>query len=281
MGGQPVSRADSIRKLIEETESPRTRGSLAADLRSLGLDTGDTVIVHSSLRSLGWVNGGAVAVVQALCDVVTAAGTIVVPAHSYSYSDPVSWRNPQAPAAWVTTLRETMPAFEPGLAPTERMGQIVEVFRRLPGTVRSRHPVTSFAAWGRNAGFVAEGHAYENGQGEGSPLARVYDLDGQILLLGVAYDRNTSFHLAEYRVAETARRRSSLPVPQEGRVEWREFDEITFMSDAWLTELGEAFEAAGHVRVGRVGSAEARLVSQRQAVDFAVGWLESKYRRPT
>ena len=128
-------------------------------------------------------------------------------------------------------------------------------------------------------------------KGEGSPLARVYDLDGRILLLGVAYDRNTSFHLAEYRipethlveylVAETARRKELLPAPEHRRVVWREFDEIAFMSDAWLTELGEAFEATSHVRVGRVGSAEDRLVSQRRSVDFAVGWLQSRYRSPT
>ncbi len=272
-----MSRADSIRRLIEETGSPRTRESLASDLRALGLEAGDTAIVHSSLSSLGWVNGGAVAVVQALCDVVTADGTIVVPTHSYNYVDPAGWRDSPVPEAWIATLRETLPAFEPGLAPTTRMGQIVEVFRGLPGAIRSRHPVTSFAAWGRHARSVTEGHTYKNGQGEGSPLARVYDLDGKILLLGVGYDRNTSFHLAEYRVADTARLRKLLPVPEEGRVVWREFDEISFMSDAWLMELGEAFEAAGHGRVGAVGSAVARLLSQRQAVDFAVGWLRRRY----
>ena len=273
-----MSRGDSIRKLIEKTGSPRTRESLATDLRSMGLDAGDTVIVHSSLSSLGWVNGGAVAVVQALCDAVTADGTIVMPAHSYNYTDPAGWQDSPVPDAWVVTLRETLPAFEPGLAPTTRMGQIVEVFRSLPGAIRSRHPVTSFAAWGRHARSVTEGHTYENGQGEGSPLARVYELDGKILLLGVGYDRNTSFHLAEYRVAETVRLRKLLPVPEEGRVVWREVDESSFMRDAWLSELGEAFEAAGHARVGQVGSAETRLLSQREAVDFAVGWLRQRYR---
>ena len=57
----------------------------------------------------------------------------------------------------------------------------------------------SFAAWGKHAEFVTDGHSLDNGLGETSPLARVYDLDGYVLLLGVDYDSNTSFHLAEYR----------------------------------------------------------------------------------
>lgn len=53
------------RELMRNTPEPRTRTSLAADLRQLGLAAGDVAIVHASLSSLGWVAGGPVAVVQA------------------------------------------------------------------------------------------------------------------------------------------------------------------------------------------------------------------------
>ena len=87
--------------LIAKSDAPRTRESLAADFRRLGLQAGATVIVHSSLSALGWVNGGAVAVVLALMDAVTDAGTIVTPAHSYYYSDPGQWNAPPVPKHWV------------------------------------------------------------------------------------------------------------------------------------------------------------------------------------
>ena len=267
-----------ILDIIANTDSPRTRESIATGLRKLGLAAGDTVIVHSSLSSLGFVSGGAPAVVQALIDVITDSGTIVMPTHSSDYSDPAGWEAPPVPQSWVEPLRASLPAFDPEVTPTSYMGQIVEVFRRWPGNERSRHPTISFAAWGPDSEFVTEGHTYEEEAGDGSPLGRVYDLDGKVLLLGVGYDRNTSFHLAEYRVPGYPRRKRLLPTPERGRSVWREFDDTDEMSQEWLLELGGAFESARDVTVGTVGSAEARLFSQRHAVDFAIGWLKEKHR---
>ena len=75
--------------------APRTRDSLAGDLRALGIGAGDVLLVHSSLRSLGWVSGGALAVVQALLDVLGPAGTLVVPSQTTGNRDPSTWRPPR------------------------------------------------------------------------------------------------------------------------------------------------------------------------------------------
>ncbi|AXI79933.1 aminoglycoside N(3)-acetyltransferase [Peterkaempfera bronchialis] len=99
-----------------------TRHSLAADLRTLGVLPGETVLVHSSLSSLGWVCGGAVAVLEALLDVVGAAGTLVVPTHTGGNSDPAQWRNPPVPEEWWQPIRDTMPAYDPRTSPTLGMG---------------------------------------------------------------------------------------------------------------------------------------------------------------
>lgn len=76
------------KELIDRTPEPRTRRSLVAELRPLGLGPGTVVVVHSSLSSLGWVCGGSVAVVQALMAALTESGTLVMPTHSADYSDP-------------------------------------------------------------------------------------------------------------------------------------------------------------------------------------------------
>lgn len=258
--------------IIRETPEPRTRERLRQDLRRLGVRAGMTLLMHSSLRSLGWVSGGPVTVVQALMDVVTAEGTIVMPTHTSGYSDPAKWVNPPVPQAWWQTIYDTMPVFDPNVTPTRSMGQIVEIFRVWPGVQRSSHPTDSFAAWGKHARFITAEHTLAYSLGEGSPLARVYDLDGWVLLLGVGYDRNTSFHLAEYRAPGAVETTLGSPLIEDGKRVWKNYPDIEIDSDIF-PEIGTDFEKTDSVYIGKVGSATARLFSQRQGVDFATAWL--------
>ena len=262
-------------KLIQETPEPRTRLSLADDLRRLGIEAGMTVLVHSSLCALGWVCGGPVAVIQALLDVITSDGTLVMPTHSGDLSDPAQWKNPPVPESWWSTIRQTMPAYDPLTTPTRGMGRIVEVFRTWSGVQRSAHPATSFAAWGAQAAFVTENHLLEYQMGDSSPLARIYDLDGWVLLLGVGYDSNTSFHLAEYRLSDPKPSRQGAPIIENGQRVWKEFDDVDINDDPF-GQVGVDFEEGGNVLTSKVGSAECRLFSQRKAVDFALQWLEAQ-----
>jgi len=264
--------------LIARTPRPATVTSITAGLRDLGVEPGMTVLVHSSLRTLGWVSGGAVAVVQALMDAVTPSGTLVMPAHSANLSDPAGWVNPPVPLSWVAVIRATMPAYDPRTTPTYFMGRIAESFRTWPGVVRSAHPLSSFAAWGKGASVIVEGHALTDSLGETSPLARLYDRDAAVLLLGVDHGVNTSFHLAEYRAGFAVHKMQSAPVRDEqGQRVWTTFEDRVLDDDPFAL-LGAEFERAqpNAVRRGRVGLTEARLFSQRMAVNYAVLWLRRR-----
>lgn len=262
--------------VVEGSErGPVTQTMLVRDLRALGLEAGMTVLVHSSLSALGWVAGGPVAVVLALEEVLGPTGTLVMPSHSNAMSDPARWQNPPVPEWWWQIIYEETPAYDPDLTPTRKMGAIADCFRGQSGVRRSAHPSDSFAAWGHHASQIIEGHGLAFGLGERSPLARLYDLDGWVLLLGVGHGNNTSIHLAEYRANFPGKEivRQGAPMKVNGVREWVWFQEVD-LSDDDFPQLGEAFDALGHTRRGPVGHATALLMPQRPLVDFAVGWLE-------
>jgi len=258
--------------IIQATPEPRTRLSLAADLRALGVHAGMHLLVHASLSAIGWVSGGPVAVIQALLDVLTPQGTLIMPAFT-GYSDPTYWEHPPVPRSWVEVIHASMPAYEPETAPTRGMGSIAESFRSWPGVLRSRHPLDSFCAWGSQAERVTADHGMDDGLGEASPLARLYELEAQVLLLGAGFDSNTSFHLAEHRAPRIGGRLTQkVPILGPHGRQLVTVTEIDYSTDNFL-EIGEALQAAGHVRLGRVGSADTRLFSQPACVDFACRWL--------
>jgi aminoglycoside 3-N-acetyltransferase len=159
-------------EVIRASDGPVTVPSLVRDLGELGVQRGMALLVHSSLRSLGWVCGGAPAVVLALEESVGVDGTIVMPAQSAGLSDPAGWRNPPVPESWWPAIRATMPPYDPDLTPTAWMGAVPECFRKQRGTLRSDHPQCSFVARGAAAEQIVRRHALEYRLGEGSPLAR-------------------------------------------------------------------------------------------------------------
>lgn len=248
--------------MIAQTSTPRTRTSLACDLREIGLQAGDVVVLHSSLKALGWVSGGPVAVLLAFQDVLTETGTLVVPTHTSNLTDPTDWQSPPVPATWVPLIRESVPAFDPALTPTRDVGIIPETFRTWPGVRRSAHPHVSFAAWGRHADEVTRDHQLAWSMGEGSPLARTYARGAKTMLLGTR--KCTSLHLAEALSGTAPRTTSAAAVYQDGERSWVNFPDWAYSTHQFNEVLHE-FCTQQRIEPGQVGNAETVLLDQRKA----------------
>src|SRR3712207_648408 len=210
--------------IIAQTEHPLTTQSLAEKLHACGLRPGQTVLVHMAMSRLGWVVGGAEAVILAFLDVLGPEGTLMMPTHTTSNTDPAEWQHPPIPQSWWQLVRDHTPAYNPATTPTRLMGAVPELLRTWPGALRSNHPVTSFAAIGPNAEYLTADHVLEEDTGDHSPVGRLYDLDGDVLLLGVTHWKNTSLHLAEARAHYPGKRtiRSGSAMMIAGTRKWVE-----------------------------------------------------------
>jgi aminoglycoside 3-N-acetyltransferase len=267
--GEPIG---GEARAVAASPAPVTRASLAADLGRLGVRPGSVLLVHSSVSALGWVCGGAQAVVEALLDALGPEGTLVVPTHTSGNSEPSRWQHPPVPEDWWPVIRAQMPAYDPAIMPARGLGAVVEVARTWPGSRRSAHPQDSFAAIGPAAETVTAGHALDSGFGDRSPLARVEELDGDVLLMGAGHGSNTSLHLSEHRVPDPPREAYGAAVMgPEGRY-WTTWEDVV-ADQSDFEAIGAAFDASGAVAIGRVGVGEARLMRQRELVAFGVAWM--------
>ena len=266
----------AIQRCVDAGRAPATVASLRADFDALGVRPGGLLMVHSAMSSLGYVIGAATAVVQALIDVLGPEGTLAMPAFSGDMGDPAPWQDPPVPEAWWPLFREHMPPFDPATTPLRMMGAVAERFCTWPGTLRSHHPSCSVAACGPLAEAVTANHQLAYGFGERSPLARLYEHDARVLLLGVTHARNSSLHLAELRAEgiglEPAK--DGAPLLVDGERRWVEYEDAS-SDGADFEALGEDFARDVGERTGEVAMATARLFAQPALVDYAVTWLET------
>jgi aminoglycoside 3-N-acetyltransferase len=154
-----------------------TQARLVAAFREIGLESGDRLVVHSSLRGLGWIDGGPDAVLDALLEVIGPGGTLMLPTFNYT----------RPPLEGI---------FDPAETPC-RTGRLPETARKRPNALRSLNPAHSFAAIGPEADALTRGHLETRAFGIGSPLDRLAARGGKVLLLGVGQVANSTIHVAE------------------------------------------------------------------------------------
>lgn len=255
-------------------DAPLTRALLRESFERLGVRPGETVLLHSSLRSLGWVCGGARCVVLALLDALGEDGTLVCPAQTPENRDPSRWDDPVVPPQYWSSIRENLPAFDPATS-TTAMGRIAEQVRTWPGAIRSGHPQTSFCAIGPAATSLMSGHELTSQLGEASPLGKLEGSQARVLLLGVPFAKTTAFHLAEYRLDNPPRSVNSCAIQTAGGREWVTYEDVALDSSDF-DRLGADFAAASTtLRSGLVGGAQSHLFTVTEASAFAERWFRS------
>ncbi|MGD9495324.1 MAG: AAC(3) family N-acetyltransferase [Armatimonadota bacterium] len=226
-----------------------TKDDIVRDLRALGVGPGMTIMVHSSLSSLGQVEGGAETLIAALIEAVQPGGTVAMPAMSSG-------------------------VFDPATSPSN-VGSVTEAFRHYPGVTRSFHPTHSACAIGPNTDYLLHDTlAAPTACGSESPWGRLSRLPaGYVLLLGVDQDRNTLLHHPEELVRapylSTIQRQYRAP---DGSVrtktlQWFPGPHRDFIGLEPLLRAGKA------MRIGKVGKAVARLMHAGTTVEIVLDAL--------
>ena len=228
-----------------------TEDRITEDLREMGLREGANVLAHTALHSIGPMERGADTLLGAFRRALGPTGTLMVPAFSRQNSGSV---------------------FDPAATPADKeMGYFAERVRQQPGTKRSRHPALSFAAIGPNAEFLTAHVPFHYPLGSESPLARLHQIDGHVLLIGVGQACNSSLHLAEvWANAPYIHRSTMLLTAPETETKMQGSPECS----AGFTRLEPLLEQGRILHRGYVGNAESGLMRQRMAVSLAIAMLQ-------
>jgi aminoglycoside 3-N-acetyltransferase len=265
-----------------------SREQLANDLRTLGIEAGDTMMLHASVRAVGEVAGGPDQIHLALKDVLTAQGTLIMYASCPRYYDEVGSGN--LTKEQEAEILEKLPAFDPLTARSARdNGALVELFRTYPGSRVNRH-VARFVVWGKRADSLISEQPWNYAFGLRSPLDRFLGLDGKILLLGSDHDAVTFLHYVEH-VAEIPNkriRRFQVPVLDDGRRAWRSMEEFDTSGDGahanwpdrFFAKIVDAYLAATGNQGGRVGNALSYILRARGLLDFALPLMQAVAKNP-
>ena len=221
--------------------------SVIRQLAALGVQPNGVLLVHTAFSQVAPVEGGPHGLIAALLGAVGSGGTLVMP--SMCDDDDIP--------------------FDRASASCRGVGLVADTFWRMPGVLRSDNP-HAFAAIGPQAARVTQPHPVDIPHGLESPPGRVYQLDGQVLLLGVGHDANTTVHVAEQLAGVRYRLPKYATVLEDGRPRRYEYGETDHccerfaLLDEWLGEKQ---------RVASVGHAQARLARSRDIVAAALEHL--------
>lgn len=244
-----------------------SRQDLIGAFRSVGVQTGMLLALHSSMKSMGTVEGGPDTVIDALLEVLGPEGTLMVPTFTYGPAHNGIPFNPE------TSVSVT--------------GLVTETLRRRAGAVRSIAPVHSVAAIGRRAAELTRDHLYSTTLGRHSPFHRLAEWGGWVMLLGCDHNSNSLVHVAEslaeipyiYTPSPNAPDSFHSIRQRDGRVKKIQLTEFTGCSKAFFRAEAPLREA-GLIRDGKVGQSTVQLMMASKVLQVLTpllkadpGWL--------
>lgn len=228
-----------------------SKDQMLNQLAKLGVEPGGVLLVHTAFSKVKPVEDGPLGLIAALEAQLGPQGTLVMPSMSYDDEH----------------------VFDPQTTPCrEEVGVVADTFWRLPQVLRSDN-AHAFAASGSQAAFITKPHPLDVPHGLDSPVGRVYALDGQVLLLGIGHDSNTTIHLAENLAGVRYRMPVRLRILKDGQPEWFEYDEVNHCCQNFQ-QMDDWLDARGLQRKGQVGCAEARLIRSKAIVEMAMEQLK-------
>jgi aminoglycoside 3-N-acetyltransferase len=256
-----------------------TQSQLVDELKALGVAAGQIVMVHASVKAVGRIMGGPNLIVQALLQTLTSAGTLMM------Y---VGWEDiPDFVFDLPPTIQQEYyaehPPFDPLISRAVREhGVLAEIVRGWLSAQRSLNPEASMAAIGAQAHWITRDHPLNYGYGAGSPLAKLVEARGFVLMLGAPLDTMTLLHYAENRARMRHKRVVRYPCPilrKDKRiwVEIEDYDTGEPHADYTFDEIARAYLALGKGRQGTIGNAPSYLFEAADLSAFAIRWLEERF----
>lgn len=243
--------------------------------RKIGINYGDCLIVHSSLKKFPFIIGGAKVVVDALLEVVGDDGTIVVPYQRVDNTEPSNWEFPSVDLESVNYIRENFPAFDINSSEDYKMGALIKNIRIRKDVVISKHPVFAFLAIGKMAKFICNHQNLDHPLGLMSPLEKLYNLKSKTLVIGLDYDVATIMHLGEYLSESKAicLENSMINVGDKDlRISYLTLD---FDSDEFI-KIGRIMEIKKMINKLNFKRCEIKLFNCQEAVDESKKFFENK-----
>ena len=238
---------------------------LIKELEKLGLKKGMIVQVHATMKDLGYVSGGAQTIVDALMEIVTDEGTIVMPLDCVTNTEPSTWKKPKVKPNVIKELRSKMPAFDPLNSEVPQLGRIVNNFRRRKNIVYSFHPNCGYVAWGKYAKAICSYQSLNFAYSYESPAARLNELKAHVLLIGEDYDSITSIYLHEYYDDLIPLKLNCAMIKLNGRNEYIKMID-TDHSIMDYKKIGHIMEKNNLVSIRKINECECKLLELDKAI---------------
>lgn len=241
-------------------------------LTAMGLGKGMLVLVEANSNMLGYISGSHQALIEAIMECVGYEGTIVMPSFTPQMLDPACIKNCHIDRESWQYIRDGVSGFDKKLSAPLQSDELVLQFMRNEGVARSYHPLYSFLAWGKYAKIICDKHPLHFGLSKDSPLGKLYELNGYVLLLGCGFEDCTMLHLAHYNGQKLPIHITSAPIERNNRVYWKDMLDLELNKEGFL-EIGEVMEERKIVRTMYLGSGRCRFFSAREATNIATAYF--------